>query len=69
VVAGRLEVPVVGVALLLIMNRALAGVHLEHDAVGAVETVGLPSVSQFNAISPIRSYCTTVRKTIMRQAI
>jgi hypothetical protein len=24
------------------MNRTLAGVHVEHDAVGAVETLGLP---------------------------
>src|SRR5207245_9637962 len=42
VVADRLKVPVVGAALLLTMNRTLAGVHVEHDAVGAVETLGLP---------------------------
>ena len=41
VVADRLEVPVVGAALLLTMNRTLAGIHVEHDAVGAVEGLGL----------------------------
>ncbi len=41
-VADRLKVPVVGAALLLTMNRTLAGVHVEHDAIGAVETFGLP---------------------------
>jgi hypothetical protein len=42
VVADRFEVPVVGAALLLTMNRTLAGIHVQHDAVGAVETLGLP---------------------------
>src|ERR1700680_1065564 len=54
VIADRLKVPVVRAALLLTMNRTLAGVHVEHDAVGAVKTLGLASVSRFNAISQIR---------------
>ena len=42
VVAHRLKVPVVGAALLLSMNRTLAGVHVEHDAAGAIQRLGLP---------------------------
>jgi hypothetical protein len=42
VVADRFEVPVVGAAFLLTMNWSPAGIHVEHDAVGAVETLGLP---------------------------
>ena len=41
-VADRLEVPVVGAALLLTVNRTLTGIHVEHDAVGAIERIGLP---------------------------
>ena len=41
VVARRLEVPVVGAAFLRPMHRALAGIHVEHDAVGVVEPIGL----------------------------
>jgi hypothetical protein len=54
VVADRLEVPVVSAALLLTVNRTLAGVHVEDDAVGAIKSSACPSVSRFNAISPIR---------------
>ena len=42
VVADRFEVPVVGAALLLTVNRTLAGVHVEYDAVGAIKRLGLP---------------------------
>ncbi|MGA7626208.1 MAG: hypothetical protein WCA91_21795 [Candidatus Acidiferrales bacterium] len=42
VVADRLKVPVVGAALLLTMNRTLAGVHVEHDTLGAIKRLGLP---------------------------
>src|SRR5258708_17892617 len=42
VVADRFEVPVVGAALLLTMNRTLAGIHVEHDALGAIKRLGLP---------------------------
>jgi hypothetical protein len=42
VVADRFEVPVVGAALLLTVNRTLAGIHVEHDAAGAVERLSLP---------------------------
>jgi hypothetical protein len=35
-VANRLEVPVVRAAFLLPMHWTLAGIHVEHDAVGAV---------------------------------
>ena len=41
VITDRLEVPVVGTAFLLPMHRALAGVHVEHDAVGVVQRLGL----------------------------
>ena len=41
-IADRLEVPVVGTAFLLPVYRALAGVHVEHDAVGVVARLGLP---------------------------
>ena len=40
-VADRLEVPVVGAAFLLAMHRALAGIHVEHDAVGSAERLRL----------------------------
>jgi hypothetical protein len=42
VVADRLEVPVVGAALLLTMDSSESPVHVEHDALGAVERLGLP---------------------------
>jgi hypothetical protein len=41
VVADRLKVLAVGAALMLTMNRTLTGVHVEHDALGAVESLGL----------------------------
>jgi hypothetical protein len=34
-VADGLEMPVVGAAFLLAVHRTLAGIHVEHDAVGA----------------------------------
>jgi len=37
VVADRLKVPVVGAALLLTMNRSLAGIHVEDDVPGAIQ--------------------------------
>ena len=42
VIADRLEVPVVGTAFLLSMHRALAGIHVGHDAVATVERLSLP---------------------------
>jgi hypothetical protein len=41
VVADYLEVAVVGTAFLLPMDRALAGIHVEDDAVYAVQRLGL----------------------------
>ena len=41
VVADRLEVPVIGAPFLLPMHRALTGVHVEYDAVGSVQGLGL----------------------------
>lgn len=40
-VADRLEVPVVGAAFLLPVYRTLARIHVEHDAVCAVQRLGL----------------------------
>ena len=42
-IADRLEVTVVGATLVLPMNGALAGMHVEHDAVGSVQGLGLPN--------------------------
>jgi len=33
---------VIGAAFLLTMNGTLAGIHIEHDAVGAIQRLGLP---------------------------
>jgi hypothetical protein len=41
VVAHRLEVPVVGTAVLLTMHRALAGIQVEHRAVGSVPRLAM----------------------------
>jgi hypothetical protein len=43
VIADRLEVAVVGAAFLLSMHWALAGIHVEQDAVGSVQRLGLPN--------------------------
>ena len=41
VVADRLEVPVVGTALLLAVDRAFGRIHVENDALGVVLRLGL----------------------------
>jgi hypothetical protein len=55
VIADRLEVAVVGTPFLLPMHRALAVVHVEHDAVGVWSSVSAcPITARFTAISPTR---------------
>ena len=53
VVADRREVPVVGAAFLLPMHRALAGIHVEHDAVGSVERLRLSDQVAVHRHQPI----------------
>ena len=53
VVADRREVPVVGAAFLLPMHRALAGIHVEHDAVGSVERLCLSDQVAVHRHQPI----------------
>ena len=52
-VADRREVPVVGAAFLLPMHRALAGIHVEHDAVGSVERLRLSDQVAVHRHQPI----------------
>ena len=52
VIADRLEVTVVGATLLLPMNGALAGIHVEHDAVGSVQRLGVPIRKGSDSFSP-----------------
>ena len=49
VVADRLEVPVVGTALLLAVDRAFGRIHVENDAVRIDGSFGLATNSRFTA--------------------